>query len=80
MAISHHETCFVQPDNVINVVDTVGAGDAFSSVLILGLYKAWPLQDILNRAQQFASAVVEQRGATTQDKGFYNPFIKAWGL
>lgn len=80
MAASHNEWCSVHPDNISNVVDTVGAGDAFSSVLLLGLYKTWPLQEILNRAQQFASAVVGQRGATTQDKIFYKPFIKAWGL
>jgi len=80
MAASRNEWCSVQPDKGSNVVDTVGAGDAFSSVLLLGLYKAWPLQQILNRAQQFASAVVGLRGATTQDKKFYKPFINDWGL
>ena len=80
IAVSHNERCSVQPDNIINVVDTVGAGDAFSSVLLLGIHNAWQLQEILNRAQQFASAVVGQRGATTQDKAFYRPFIKAWDL
>ena len=80
IAATHNEWCSVHPENTGNVVDTVGAGDAFSSVLLLGLYKDWPLQEILNRAQQFASAVVGQRGATTQDKIFYKPFIKAWGL
>ena len=80
IAQTQDECCSVQPDGISHVVDTVGAGDAFSSVLLLGLYKAWPLQEILNRAQQFASAVVEQRGATTQDKTFYEPFIEAWRL
>jgi len=80
IAANHNEWCSVHPDNSSKVVDTVGAGDAFSSVLLLGLYRAWPLQEILNRAQQFASAVVGQRGATTQDKMFYKSFIKAWGL
>ena len=80
IAATHNECCSVQADNISHVVDTVGAGDAFSSVLLLGIHKAWPLQDILNRAQQFASAVVGQRGATTQDKTFYEPFIKAWRL
>jgi len=80
MAASHDAWCSVHPDNTSHVVDTVGAGDAFSSVLLLGLHKAWPLQEILNRAQQFASAVVGQRGATIQDKSFYKPFINAWGL
>ena len=80
MAASRNERCSVQPDNNNNVIDTVGAGDAFSSVLLLGLDKAWPLQLTLNRAQQFASAVVSQRGATTQDKMFYAPFIQDWQL
>jgi fructokinase len=80
IAATQDETCAVQPDAISHVVDTVGAGDAFSSVLLLGLYKAWPLQEILNRAQQFASAVVKQRGATTQDKTFYEPFIEAWQI
>lgn len=80
IAATNNERCTVQPENISNVVDTVGAGDAFSSVLLLGLHKAWPLQESLNRAQQFASAVVGQRGATTQDRTFYNPFIEAWHL
>lgn len=80
MAASHNERCSVQPGKTGEVVDTVGAGDAFSSVLLLGIHKNWSLQEILNRAQQFASAVVGQRGATTQDKAFYIPFIKAWDL
>jgi fructokinase len=60
------------------VVDTVGAGDAFSSVMILGIRRGWPLQLSLDRAQQFASAVVGQRGATVHDRGFYRPFLAAW--
>lgn len=80
MAISQHQQCSVQPQQADKVIDTVGAGDAFSSVLLLGLHKDWPLQQTLNRAQQFASAVVGQRGATTQDKTFYTPFIHDWNL
>ena len=80
IAATRDETCTVRPDVISHVVDTVGAGDAFTSVLLLGLYKAWPLQEILNRAQQFASAVVKLRGATTQDKTFYEPFIDAWQI
>lgn len=80
IAATQDECCSVLPETISHVVDTVGAGDAFSSVLLLGLHKDWPLQEILNRAQQFASAVVKQRGATTQDKTFYEPFIEAWQM
>jgi len=80
IAATLDERCSVLPETISHVVDTVGAGDAFTSVLLLGLHKVWPLQEILNRAQHFASAVVQQRGATTQDKTFYEPFIEAWQL
>lgn len=80
LAISKYETCLVQPEKTITIVDTVGAGDAFTSVILLGLHKAWPLQEILERAQNFASKVVGLRGATTNDKKFYQPFIKSWSL
>ena len=79
-AMNQNETCFVQPESTINVIDAVGAGDAFTSVLLLGLYKKWPLQETLDRAQQFASKVVGLRGATIQDINFYNPFIDKWSL
>lgn len=69
-----------QPDKQHAVVDTVGAGDAFSSVLLLGILNEWPLPVILERAQGFASAVTGIRGATSRDHGFYQPFISAWQL
>ncbi len=68
----------VAPEGVSKVVDTVGAGDAFTSVCLLGLMQAWDMQKILQRAQQFASAVVGVRGATIVDRGFYEPFISEW--
>ena len=70
----------VAPDTATEVVDTVGAGDAFSSVLLLGIILGWPGQLTLDRAQQFASAVVGQRGATSQDRGFYQKFLNKWDL
>ena len=68
----------VSPEKTISVIDTVGAGDAFSSVLLLGKLKNWALETTLKRAQEFAGAVVEIRGATTSDKRFYKPFLSAW--
>lgn len=62
------------------VVDTVGAGDAFASVVILGLLHDWPLPLTLQRAQQFASRIVRQRGATVSDPTFYAPFVQEWNL
>lgn len=68
----------VRPNHGTQVVDTVGAGDAFCSVLILGLVRQWPIDLTLQRAQQFASAVVGLRGATTQDKAFYQGIMDSW--
>ncbi len=70
----------VVPQAVTSTVDTVGAGDAFTSVLLLGLYQGWPLAKSLERAQTFASAIVGQRGATVRDPGFYRPFLQSWGM
>ena len=70
----------VAPDSVTEVVDTVGAGDAMTSVLVLAILQGWPWQQALERSQAFASAIVGQRGATVEDPGFYQPFIDAWEL
>ncbi|MGB5669930.1 MAG: carbohydrate kinase [Sedimenticolaceae bacterium] len=70
----------VQPDRDIEVMDTVGAGDAFASVMILGLANEWPLDLTLQRAQTFASRIVGNRGATVSDATFYQSFAKQWGL
>lgn len=63
---------------VDNMVDTVGAGDAFSSVVIYGIYNNWDKKTILNRAMKFASKVCSLNGAITDDKNFYNNFLKIW--
>lgn len=57
------------------VIDTVGAGDAFCSVLILGILKNWDISTTLKKAQQFASAIVGIQGATTNNKLFYSSFL-----
>jgi fructokinase len=70
----------VEPEAVSDVIDTVGAGDAFTSAFILGLLHNWPLATTAKRAQNFASALVQVRGATVQDPEFYRPFLENWGL
>ncbi len=61
-----------------NVVDTVGAGDSFSAVTILGLTRGWPLSLMLERALEFAAAICEQQGATTTDRSLYEKYLKSW--
>jgi fructokinase len=70
----------VFPSDQLSVVDTVGAGDAFSAVLLLGLQLGWSLSTTMVRAQAFASASVTQPGATVQTLDFYQPFINEWHL
>ena len=53
-----------QPVAVKNLVDTVGAGDAFSAVTIAGILQNKPIQESLDNALAFASQVCEQQGAT----------------
>lgn len=70
----------VVPQDHGAVVDTVGAGDAFTSVVTLGLLRGWDVSLILERAQAFASAITGIRGATCNDPGFYQPFTDDWKL
>jgi fructokinase len=70
----------VAPVGDLPIADTVGAGDAFSAVLLLGMQQGWPLSVTMARAQAFASALVTRRGATVQDLDFYQIFIGDWNL
>lgn len=49
------------------LVDTVGAGDGFAAVAILGLLRNWPQQTILERADAFARRLCLIRGAIPED-------------
>ena len=69
----------VVPEGGVKVVDTVGAGDAFSSALMLGIVRGWPLGVAMERAQEFAGGIVGIKGATMGDRGFYEGFYGRWG-
>jgi fructokinase len=62
------------------LVDTVGAGDAFSAVAMLGLTLDWEFGLIMERAQTFASEITKKPGAIVDNMKFYNRFLKAWDL
>lgn len=62
------------------LVDTVGAGDGFSAVCMMGNLRGWPADVILQRANAFGSALCGIRGAAPEHQDFYMPFIKKWGL
>ncbi len=63
---------------VTSLVDTVGAGDAFSAAVCLGLLHDWDHQTTLDRAAAFAADLCAIRGATTTDFGLYERHLAEW--
>jgi len=63
---------------VPEVVDTVGAGDGFSAVAILGLVQRWDPARILERAGCFAAEICRMRGATSADPALYRRHLEQW--
>jgi fructokinase len=49
---------------VAHLADTIGAGDAFTAALVMGLLQNRPLYEINERANQVAAFVCSQSGAT----------------
>lgn len=62
----------------IKIVDTVGAGDAFTAVVILGIIKKWDDGEIIERATEFAGIMCEVQGAIFNDTNIYNKFLLKW--
>lgn len=60
------------------VIDTVGAGDAFSAIFLLGKMRGWPLETALARANEFAGAICAIPGAVPRDMGFYDKWMTRW--
>ena len=74
----HHQV--VPAGQAAAIVDTVGAGDGFASICLLGMLKGWDIKQLLARAQVFASAIVGIRGATPDTPDFYHRFRTEWGV
>lgn len=70
----------VPPPPSGDTVDTVGAGDGFAAVYILGMLRRWTMADTLRRANAFAAALCRVRGAVPEQADFYAPFIAEWHL
>ena len=67
-------------NKLTDIVDTVGAGDAFAAVCILGELKGWAMTRTLERANAFAAGICTVRGAVPDDADFYAPYLQEWGL
>jgi fructokinase len=60
------------------VIDTVGAGDAFSAIFLLGRARGWPLELTLARANEFAGAICAVTGAVPAAMNFYDKWVARW--
>lgn len=61
--LSGEESSFVESKKV-KVVDTVGAGDSFTGILVTGILNDIPLRDIHRKATEIAAFVCTRPGAT----------------
>ncbi len=77
---SGNKTTVGVKNKITKLADTVGAGDGFAAVCILGLLKGWAAITTMERAIAFAGAICEIRGAIPDHPDFYKPFIREWGL
>ena len=60
------------------VIDSVGAGDAFAAIFLLGRMRGWPLERTLARANEFAGAICTVPGAVPRDLAFYDKWETRW--
>ncbi|NOT99511.1 MAG: fructokinase [Sideroxydans sp.] len=60
-----------QGQAVTHLVDTVGAGDAFSAATIATYLAGWKPEPSLALANQYAAAICAQRGPLPTDKSFF---------
>lgn len=68
----------VQASSTPGQGDSVGAGDAFSAVIILGLLGRWHPDVMLRRAAGFAGKICTIPGATTDRPELYAECLQQW--
>ena len=70
---------FIPPVKVKNPVDTVGAGDGVSAVLMMGRIRGWSLRQTLESAVRFGAALCGIQGALPEDGHFYDTVLQQAG-
>lgn len=63
---------------VKNLVNSVGAGDAFSAVALLGLLRGWDAAATQQRALEFAAAICQLPAAVSADPALYKEHLARW--
>lgn len=76
--VTADEVLHGEPVAVKQLVDTVGAGDSFSAVVLLGMLRGWPLGKTLGHALEFAAHMCEVRGAVLADNSYYQMCLAKW--
>jgi len=75
-ALYHGDECFrIAAAPVPAMMDTVGAGDAYTAILAMGFLMNWAPETILERAAEFAGAVCGLPGAIPEEVSFYQPYL-----
>jgi len=64
----------------VKLIDTVGAGDGFAAICMLGSLMKWSMETKLSRANTFAASICGIRGAIPEHPDFYKPFIQEWKI
>jgi fructokinase len=72
------EPVAADPHPVDTLVDTIGAGDAFAAVSILGVLRGWTAPVLLQRASFFAARICGIQGATRSDRELYEDVAGPW--
>lgn len=67
-----------QPVRGDELEDTVGAGDAFSAVSMLGRLEGWSMEITLHRAVWFAAMICRVRGALPDSDDIYRQASQEW--
>ena len=65
------DQCKLKPDNV---VDTVGAGDAYAAVLCVGYLNKHDFRTINKLANEFAGEIIKVKGALPEDDEIYEKY------
>jgi len=78
--VNNKEEMFMAPGHPLGnkLADTVGAGDGFAAIYMLGTVLNWPTETTLARANEFAASLCSIRGAAPASGDFYIPFKLEW--
>ncbi len=72
--ITREKNYHCAPFPLENVVDTVGAGDAYAAISAAGWLKKLPVDTIMGLASEFAGYICGIKGALPEDERIYNDF------